>query len=189
MTGVIGVARARDDENVWPHRPHVLDDIVDNAHRVDGDDDTRGRRQTAAFEESRIGRIAVIHVMALAAVAGDGQGVGVGGDVGDTVLPQERAHDFADPAVTDDDRVLLSAGRPRRQFRIVGLGRRKLCREMPRANGKKRRQRHGHRSDGKREARQRYLDQARCRRHADADESEFTSGTQQQAGLGSDRPG
>ncbi len=153
MTGMIGVARARDDENVGPHCAYVFNDIIDDARGVDGDDDSGRRGKPASFEKTRIGGVAIVNIKTLAAVTSHRQGVGIGGDVGDAVLPQQRTYNLADTAIADHDRMLLPAGRAGGQFGIDGFARREPGRERPRGNGKKRRQRHGHRGHSEREAR------------------------------------
>ena len=124
MTGVVGISRARDDENVRPHGADVFDDLVDDARGVDGDDNAGRLGETAGFEETRIGGVAVIDIVTVAAVASHGRRIGVGGDIGNAMLPQQRAHDLADAAIADHDCVLLSARRPGDQFRIDGFPRR-----------------------------------------------------------------
>ena len=47
---------------------------------------------------------------------------------------EQRAHDFADAAVTDDDRVVLGAGRPRHQLAGCGAVGAQPCGEAPAAN-------------------------------------------------------
>ena len=48
---MIGVARARNDENVRTHRAHVLNDLVDEIARVNRDDDAGRGREPAGFEK------------------------------------------------------------------------------------------------------------------------------------------
>jgi len=66
MPRVPFVPRARYDQNVRPQLPDMLDDIVDDARGVDGDDDSRAWRD-AGLEKTRIGRVAVINVVIVAA--------------------------------------------------------------------------------------------------------------------------
>ena len=42
--------------------------------------------EAAGLEKARIGRVAIINVMIIAAVAGDRQSVGIDGDIGNAVL-------------------------------------------------------------------------------------------------------
>ena len=116
MARVIGVARARDNQYIWPQRAHMFDDVVDQMMRVDGDDDSGGIGEAANLKELLVGGVAVLAVVAVAAVAGHPRGVGIGGDVGNAVLFQQRAYHFADPAVADDDGVSLPPGRPHHQL-------------------------------------------------------------------------
>ena len=52
--------------------------------------------------------IAIIDVVAVAAVARHGGRVEIRSDVADAVFLEQRAHDFADPAIADDDGMALS---------------------------------------------------------------------------------
>src|SRR5271154_1569057 len=90
---------------------------------MDGDDDSRSLGEPARFEEAGIGRVAVIDVVVVAAVARDGRCVGIGSDIGNAVFAQQRAYALADATIADDDRMALSGGGTRGQFAVRGLGR------------------------------------------------------------------
>ena len=97
------VAGARHNENIGAPGTDVCDNHVDDARGVDGDDDANGGGETARLQKARIRRVAIKHVVSFAAITRDRGGVRVGDDVGNTVLAQQRAHDFPDAAVPHDD--------------------------------------------------------------------------------------
>src|SRR5581483_9194265 len=132
MTFVPG---ARHDENIGPCGADMLNDLIDDACGVDGDDDTAGGGKSAGFQKTRISRIAIEDVVAFAAITRDGGGVRVGDNVGNAVLAQERAHNLADPAVANHDGMPLPAGGTYDNFGIDSLGGRQPRRELPRGNG------------------------------------------------------
>ena len=53
---------------------------------MDGDDDSGRVGETASFEKARIGRVAVIHIVIVAAIVSDRQSIGIGGNIGDAML-------------------------------------------------------------------------------------------------------
>ena len=97
------VAGARHNENIGARGTDACDNLVDDARGVDGDDDANGGGETARLQKARIRRVAIKHVVSFAAITRDRGGVRVGDDVGNTVLAQQRAHDFPDAAVPHDD--------------------------------------------------------------------------------------
>ena len=86
VTGMIGVAGTRDNEDIRPHLAHMRDHLIDLSRRVDGDDDACCCGKPAGLQKIRIGRVAVINVMSVAAIARDRRRVGIGGDIGNAVL-------------------------------------------------------------------------------------------------------
>ena len=147
-----------------------------------------GFAEPADFEKLIVAGVAVIDLMAVAAVARHRRGVGIGGDKGNAVLLEQRADDFADAAIADDDGMFLPGARPHRK---LGGGRRAGAQpraDTPPDKRQARRQRHGDRGDRERGARQTPVDEAERRRHADADEGKFAAGPEQQTHLDRARP-
>ncbi len=75
MTRMVGVPRPRDDDHIGAHGAHMLDHVVDQVMGMDRDDDAGGAAKAADFEKFRIGGVAVIDVMTVAAVARHGRGI------------------------------------------------------------------------------------------------------------------
>ena len=68
---VIGIAGARNDENVRTHGADVRHHLVDQPRRVNRNDDASRLGKPAGFEKLRIGGVAGVDVMALAPIARD----------------------------------------------------------------------------------------------------------------------
>ena len=73
MAGMLGVARARDDENIGPHRAHMLDHVVDELRVWMVMMTPAAVARPQASRNRRIGGVAVINVVAVAAVARHGE--------------------------------------------------------------------------------------------------------------------
>src|SRR6202522_1191981 len=103
MPRVTFVAGARHNENIGAHSADMRDNLVDDARGMDGDDNAGGSGEAAGLQKTRIGRIAIKHVVTIATVTRDGGGVRVGDDVGNAVLAQQCAHNLSDTTVADND--------------------------------------------------------------------------------------
>lgn len=118
MTGMIGISRPRNDQDVGSDSAHTLNHSVDVALGMDCDDDTSCFLQLALLEKSQIRSISVVNQVTFSTITSNTEGIVINSDIRYAVLLEQRAYDFPDAPITDHDYMFLAGGWLDGQFGI-----------------------------------------------------------------------
>lgn len=117
---MLAISRARDDEHIWPDSAYAADDFIDRSPGLNGDDHPGRLHQPASFKESRLRRIAVIYLVAVAAIACHAGSLVIDRDVFHAVSGEQRTQDLSNSAMANHDGLMFVTGRANRQFWVDG---------------------------------------------------------------------
>ena len=150
---MVGVAGARNHQQIFPERADLGYDFINTLGFVDRHDHGGGFHKAAAFQKLGICRVSVKDGSTLPALLRNGRGIVVDGDVLELVAVEHRADHLSDPAVADDDGMAAPPARRGREFGIKRLVFAQDRRQPPREMGQRGDQHHRQRGQGYREAR------------------------------------